>query len=135
MAISKNSGRQEVIAAYVPLTFDTLASDAAVAEGVVQLPEGAIVVGGYVSVTTAFDSTTSDVLDVGDSVDDDRYSATPIDLQTLGTTALDVTGFQTTAQGDIAVEWTAGSTGTATAGAALLTVLYIQSGRTAFSEG
>lgn len=135
MAITKDVNRQEVIAAKVTLTFATLASDAAVAEGIIQVPEGAIVVGGYINVKTAFDSTTSDVIDIGDGADDDRYTATPVDLTSLGVTALDVTGYQYTAQDNIDVEWTAGSTGTATAGEAEVVVQYIVAGRAAFSEG
>ena len=135
MAITKNEGRQEVIAASIDLAFDTLAADDATAESVIQVPEGAMVVGGQIVVTEVFDSTTSDVLDIGDSVDDDEYTATPIDLTSAGATALDITAYVYTAQDNIAVEWTAGSTGTATQGTATLTVLYVVSGRTAFSEG
>ena len=135
MAITKNAGRQEVIAAKVTLTYATLSSDAAVAEGVIQVPEGAIVVGGFINVKTAFDSTTSDALDIGDGGDDDRYTATPIDLQSTGVTALDITGYQYTAEDNIDVEWTTGSTGTATAGEAEIVVQYIVNGRAAFSEG
>lgn len=135
MSITKNAGRQEVIAATVSITHDTLTSDAAASEGVIQVPEGARVVGGHINVTEVFNSTTSDVLDLGDAGDVDRYSATPIDLTALGATALDVTGYTYTAQDDIDVQWTAGSTGTATTGEATITVLYIVDGRAAFSEG
>lgn len=135
MAITKNVGRQEVIAATITIKHDTLSSDVAVAEGVIQVPEGARVVGGHIVVTEVFNSTTSDVLDLGDAGDIDRYSATPIDLTALGATALDVTGYTYTAEDDIDAKWTAGSTGTATTGEATITVLYIQEGRAAFSEG
>lgn len=135
MAITKNSGRQEVIAANVTLTYNTLADDTGVSEGIIQLPEGAIVVGGYVNVKTAFNSTTSDVLDLGDGGDADRYTATQINLKTAGVTALDITGYEYTTQDDIDAQWTAGSTGTATAGEAEVVVQYIVSGRAAFSEG
>lgn len=135
MAISLNSGRQEVLAAHIQVKYDTLTSDAAAAEAIAQVPEGAIVVGGSVSVTEVFNSTTSDVLDVGDGGDDDRYTATPVDLTALGGTALDITGYQYTAQDNIDVEWTAGSTGTATQGTAMITILYIVDGRACISEG
>ena len=135
MAITKKSGRQEVISAQIDLTFDTLSSDAAVAEAVIEVPAGAVVIGGFISVNTAFDSTTSDVLDICDSIDDDRYSATPIDLQTLGVTALDIAGYEYQTVNNIAVEWTAGSTGTATAGSATLYVQYVERNRAAFSQG
>lgn len=141
MAITKKAGRQEVIcSAPVTLTFDTLSSDAAVAEAVVDVPANAIVVGGTLMVDTVFNSTTSDVLDIGDGANDDRYSATPIDLTTAGAYALDTTGatgagYKYTTADTIDVEWTAGSTGTATTGSARLWVEYIVDGRAAFSEG
>jgi len=135
MAITKKVGRQEVIAARVDITHDTLSSDAAVAEGVIQVPEGAVVVGGHIFVTEVFNSTTSDVVDIGDGVDDDRYTATPVDLTALGSTALDSAGYKYLTEDDIDVEWTAGSTGTATTGEATITVLYVVDGRAAFSEG
>ena len=135
MAITLDPNRQEVISAQVTITYATLTSDIAAAEGVIQVPEGARVVGGHINVTEVFDSTTSDALDIGDGGDDDRYTATPIDLQAAGATALDVTGYTYTAQDNIDVEWTAGSTGTATQGIAVITVLYVVDGRAAFSEG
>ena len=135
MAITKLSGRQEVIAAKVTITYDTLSSDAAVGEAVIQIPEGAIVVGGFVNVKTVFNSTTSDVLDIGDSVDDDEYTSSQVDSTALRVTALTITGYQYTTQDNIMVEWTAGSTGTATTGEADIIVQYIVDGRAAFSEG
>jgi len=59
------------------------------------LPVGAVVTGGYVNVTTAWDITTS-LLDIGDSTDIDEYSSTAIDLEVVAATALTLTGFQTT---------------------------------------
>lgn len=135
MSVTLNPGRQEVIAAKIAVGYADIDSDTAGAEPVIQVPAGAIVVGGYVNVTEAFDSTTSDALDVGDGDDDDRYSATPIDLQSTGVTALDVTGYKYTTQDTIDVEWTAGATGTATAGAFEIVVQYIVDGRAAFSQG
>lgn len=136
MSITKLAGRQEVISTSpVTLSFDTLSSDAAVAEAVIDLPANAIVVGGELIVDTAFDSTTSDVLDIGDGVDDDEYTSSQIDLQTAGRTALTLTGYKYTTPDTIDVEWTAGSTGTATAGSARLIVQYIVDGRAAFSQG
>lgn len=135
MAVTKNVGRQEVIAARVVIGFADPTSDATASEGVIQVPEGAQVVGGYVSVTEVFNSTTSDVLDLGDGGDIDRYSATQVNLAALGVTALDITGFTYTAQDDIDMQWTAGATGTATTGSFEIVVQYIVTNRAAFSEG
>lgn len=135
MAIVLNSGRQEVIAAKLSVNYADMSSDVAVAEAVVDVPANAIVVGGYVVVQTVFNSTTSDVLDVGDGDNDDRYSATPIDLTTLGYNALDVTGYKYSVSDLIDVEWTAGTTSTATTGDFDIVVEYIVDGRAAFSQG
>ena len=135
MAISLKAGRQEVIAAKISVSYSDITDDAGASEAVVQVPPNAIVVGGYVNVTTAFDSTTSDVVDLGDGGDADRYSATPIDLQTAGVTALDITGYTYTTEDTIDIQWTAGATGTATAGAFDVVVEYIVDGRAAFSQG
>lgn len=134
MAITKNPDRQDILVSRTEIGFADMVSDAAVAEEMVVVPDGAIVIGGYVLVTEAFDSTTSDVLDVGDGGDDDRYSATPIDLTALGVNDLDVTGYKYLTKDTIDGEWTAGSTGTATAGAFEIVVEYIIEGRSAFPQ-
>lgn len=136
MAITKLAGRQEVVSTSpVTLSYDTLSSDAAVAEGVVDLPANAIVVGGELIVDVVFNSTTSDVIDIGDGGNDDRYTSSAIDLTALGRTALTLTGYKYTVADAIDVEWTAGSTGTATTGSARLIIQYVVDGRAAFSQG
>lgn len=135
MAITKSPGRQEIVAARKVVAYSDPADDTGASEALIEVPAGAIVIGGYVYVSTAFDSTTSDALDIGDGDDVDRYTATPIDLQSTGVTALDVTGYKYTAQDNIDIQWTAGSTGTATAGQFEVVVEYIVEGRAAFSQG
>ena len=136
MAITKKSGRQEVIASTpVTISYDTIGNDTTSAVAFLDVPANAIVVGGYIVVDTAFNSTTSDVLDVGDGVDDDRYTPTQINLQTVGATALSVTGYKYTAADTLDIKWTAGATGTATQGSARIWVEYIVYGRAAFSQG
>ena len=132
MAITKDRGRQELIVMHKTISYSDPTSDAAAAEAVFDVPYGAVVVGGEVVVKTAFDSTTSDVLDLGDGDDDDRYTATPVDLQSTGRTALTLTGYTYTAADTIDLEWTAGSTGTATAGEVDIMVMYYVEGRAGF---
>lgn len=130
-----NQGRQEVIAGRAVMKFDTLADDTGVVEAAVSVPAGASVVGGNVVVRTAFDSTTSDVLDVGDADDPNRYAAAvslasatasyPLSLDLVKEYAVKT---------DINVGWTAGATGSATAGEAVLTVLYVEEGRACFAQ-
>lgn len=133
MAISLDSGRQEVIAMRKEVLYSDLTNDDGTSEALFDIPYGAEVVGGGITVNTVFDSTTSDVLDIGDGVDDDEYTSSQIDLTSAGYTALTVTGYQYTAADTIDVEWTAGSTGTATAGKFTVTVLYVVEGRSGFS--
>jgi len=131
----KFDGRQEkVVAGPTTLTYANMADDTGTVEALFGVPAGATVCGGYIVVDTAFDSTTSDVLDIGDGVDPDRYTSTPINLQATGATALTIDGYEYPAGDAIDIGWTAGSTGTATAGSARVWVEYIVDKRVAFSQ-
>lgn len=134
MPITKDCGRQTVLSAEVDFTFADITDDAA-ANPAIDIPAGAVVVGGELVVTTAFDSTTSDVADIGDGGDTDRYSATPVNLQAAGATALDVTGYRYTANDTIDIAWTPGTASTATAGAATLRIQYVMDGRANENHG
>lgn len=87
MAITKNTGRQDLLVARVVINYDDLTSGTA-AEAI-DVPAGAIYQGGYVNVLTAWDSNTSDVLDVGDGDSDDLYTDSQIDISAVACTALD----------------------------------------------
>ena len=98
MAIKKNAARQELIVAHLdigfadPTTYGT-------AEEAFDLPGNAILLGGDVVVKTPWNSATTATLKLGDAADDDRYTASAIDLKTAGRTALTLTGYKhTTAQ-------------------------------------
>jgi len=135
MAIPLNQGRQEVIAAQVILKFDEITDDTGADEAAINLPAGATVVGGDIVVRTAFDSTTSEVLNVGDATDPNRYAA---GVSIASATAsyplsLDLVK-EYSVKTPITVAWTAGATGTATAGEAILTVLYVEDGRSCFAQ-
>lgn len=125
MAINMKSGRQGVRWAYVDITKAMLTSGAA-AEAI-DLPPNAIVVDGFISVTTAFDSGTSDVIVVGDSATANRYRASTT-IAATGLTALTRTGFVVTqATRKVRVTWTGAGTA-ATTGALTLAVAYIVRG-------
>lgn len=132
MPITKNSGRQDIVSAYVEIGFADLTSGSNVAA--LDLPVGAIVVGGDVVVTTAFDSVTSDVIIVGDVTTTNRYIAST-SIAALGRIAVVPTGFTVTAtQPAVRLTWT--GVGTApTEGALRLRVDYIVKGRAEFSQG
>jgi hypothetical protein len=131
MSITKQTGRQEVIAAKVDFTFGTGANVSAVAVyGAIDVPEGAIVVGGYINIS---DATTATVdVNIGDGVLSTRY-ATAVDGAAVALTALVPTGYKypTADTIDVAITTAAAEA----AGTAELVVLYIVDGRTEFSQG
>jgi hypothetical protein len=131
MSITKKVGRQEVIAAKVDFTFGTGANVSAVAVyPAIDLPEGAIVVGGYINIS---DATTATVdVNIGDDVLSTRY-ATAVDGAAVALTALVPTGYIYPVANTIDVAITVAAA--AAAGTAELVVLYIVDGRTEFSQG
>lgn len=122
MTITKNSDRQWPMVATV--AFDYTMFTSGTAEAAVDVPAGAKVTGGRLIVDTAFDSGTSDVMEVGDGGDVDRYVAS-VDVQATGLIGTWLTtGYQYTADDTVDIELT--SVGTAaTAGAGRLEVEYI----------
>lgn len=133
MAITKNTARQEVIAAYVDFTFADAPTTATIYDAL-NLPTNAVVVGGDLVVTTAWDTGTTATIDVGDVTSGNRY-ANDVNLKAAARTALTLTGFVTTTTQPV-INVTPTLSGTAaTAGAARLTVLYVVKGRAAFSQG
>ena len=120
MAITKDAGRQTTLTADVDFTFASLTNGSA--EAAIDLPNGAVVTGGFVVVDTAF--STGATLDVGDGGDDDRYTSTAVAV-TTGRTAITLTGYEYTAADTIDITMNS----TATAGAARLVVEYYVDGR------
>jgi len=125
VAITKNSARQYPLVAEVTFTGGTDVTAAGAYEAI-DIPSGAIVVGGHLDVTTAF---TDDVdIDIGDGVDPDRYSSTIINADAVGRTALTLDGGAADASYtypaldtiDITI-----ATATAAAGVATLVVEYV----------
>ena len=93
MAIKKNSMRQEPILAYLDIGYaDPTAYGTA--EEAFDLPGNAVLIGGDVVVKTPWNSATTATLKLGDAADDDRYTASAIDLKTAGRTALTLTGYK-----------------------------------------
>ena len=114
------SGRQCPM--FAEIAFDhTHFQDSAVPVPVFNLPFGAQIIGGAVIVDTAFDSTTN-VLDVGDSVVGNRY-VNDVNLKATGRTALVPTGYVS----DGAAVWaTPVATGSApTVGAGRIQIQYV----------
>jgi hypothetical protein len=91
----------------------------------ITLPPGAIVVGGNLAVTTAFDTASYAVI-VGDSLDTDRYLATA-DRKAVASTALLTPGYVNTT--GLPIRITITNADACTTGQARLTVQFITSGR------
>lgn len=104
---------------------DDLTSGTAVTIGTI--PAGAIVTNAYGIVTTAFDSGTSDVLDIGTSADGDGF-ATDLDISSVGKKAADELATSddllAATDTDITFSWTGAGTA-ATAGALEVVVEFI----------
>lgn len=133
MPITKNSGRQELVAAYVDINLADVTTGVDVAA--MDLPVGAVIVSGALVTTEAWNSTTSDVMDVGDATTQNRY-LNDGNIRALGARVpLVPTGFVHTAtQPALTVRWVSGG-GTPTTGKVRLEVQYFVKGRAAFSQG
>lgn len=108
MEILKNADRQYSLWAEVQIAFDDgLTVAQAIGTGIQDLldaPTGAVVVGGEIVVTEVWNAGTSAVADIGDGGDPDRYTASPVNLQALGRTALTLTGFKYTGEDTIDID-------------------------------
>ncbi len=121
MAEIKQDARQTPKVAIADFTYADFVSGTG--KAAVRLPANAIVIGGYLAISTAFNSGTSDTMTVGDATTANRYKA-GINAQTAALTALVPTGFKLTAAGDVLITNTA--VGTAiSAGAGRLVIQYI----------
>lgn len=126
MAISIPDTRQYPLVAYASFAFGDTPSG--VGQAVFALPQNAVVTGGQVIIDTAYNSATSDAIEVGDAGDDNRYLTTT-SVAAVGRTALVPSGYQVAnANRNILIEVT--SVGAAaTAGAGRIQVEYIVEGR------
>ena len=132
MAITTNPSRQEVIIAYVDLDNADMANNTSY--DVIELPANSVVVKSELIITETWNSSTSDVIDVGDASLATRY-INDANLQAGGLINLTPTGFVTTAtQNFIRVRWTFVGT-RATTGKIRLQVAYFVLGRSGFTQG
>jgi hypothetical protein len=133
MPIKKNPGRQELIAAFVDINLADMANG--IDQQALNLPVNAVVVSGALVTTEAWNSTTTDVMDVGDATVQNRY-LNDGNIRALGArVALVPTGFvHTSTQPALTVRWQSGG-GVPTTGKVRLEVQYFVRGRAAFSQG
>lgn len=133
MAITKNYNRQCLAVAHLTIALADIVDGGAV-QPAIELPAGAVVTGGSVIVTEVFNAATTATLDLGDSVDPNRYTPTPLDLKTLGAKELLPDGFVMLNKGDILATYA--STGTAaTTGELLLVVEYLDVQKAEWTQG
>lgn len=100
---------------------------------VVELPGNAIVTGGFITVTTAFNAATAATLKLGDGIDDDRYGA-GLDVSTAGKVDLVPTGYVNARLGDLTLTY-AETGAAATEGEAVLVLEYIELGKSEWTQG
>lgn len=132
MPVTKNPTRQCEEIATCDFSYADLTSGAYAA--CVDLPLGAIVTGGYLAITTLFNSATTDQFSIGDKIGSasataTTYAAQSSDVTTTGLAASIVpTGNQMTDVATVGVVWTGAGTAP-TAGVGKLVVKYIINGR------
>lgn len=114
--------RQYPLVAQQTFTFVEVNESAAVT--IMTLPRNSVVIGGFLVVDTAWDSTGAMTLSVGDTSLTTRY-ATTVDLKTAAKTALTVNGYDNTGGLNIIGTGAVTSTADLTAGSARLVVEYI----------
>lgn len=124
MAITKDFNRQFEQVATVTFKFSALTTG--VDAEAIDLPVGAVITAGTLYTTEAWNSTTSDVLDVGDAVSQNRY-LNDGNIRAAGAlVALVPTGY-VHAGGPLTVRWVSGG-GTPTTGEVRLMVKYVIQG-------
>lgn len=125
MAITKDVNRQAPKVAIVNINLADVTSGVDVAA--ISLPPNSVVLSGSLVTTEAWNSTTSDVFDVGDAGSQNRYLNDGNIRALAANVALVPTGYVHTG-GDLTVRWVSGG-GTPTTGKLRLTVQYVQIGR------
>lgn len=133
MGITRNSARQELIIAHVDINLADVATG--VAQAALDLPVNAIVSGGRIITTEAWNSTSTDTMSIGDITSATRYLTTGNIRALAANVPLVPTGFiHTSTEKQILVTWASGG-GSPTTGKVRLEVHYFVKGRAGFSQG
>lgn len=130
-AVPISSGRQQLIVANLDLVLANFATT--VDYNLIQVPAGAVIEGGAIVVDTVFNSTTSDVISIGDTTTYNLYKSA-LTIQATGLTALVPTGKIYTVPTWLTARWVSGG-GTPTTGALRVSVTYYVRGRAQFTQG
>lgn len=132
MTITKDYNRQGLSVAHVDIEMSDLVSDTESAV-VMDIPPNAIIDSGRLITTEAWNSTSTDVIDVGDSLDPNRYLNNGNIRALAANVPLVPTGYTTVGNG-LTVTWTSGG-GTPTTGTVRLEVKYFVLGRASATLG
>lgn len=125
MAISKSNGRQWPLTAIAPFTLDDVKAGTSVE--IMDLPAGALVIGGSVVVVNAFDSVTTSVLVVGDKTTANRFGSA-INIKTLGGVSLQPAGAAFATKDAVTIKFSE-TGGAATVGDGYVIISYILENR------
>lgn len=131
MAVTKKPARQQIILAFVDISFADLVSG--VAADIMELPVNAVVTGGDVVTSVAWNSVTSDVIVVGDAASAARYFASTT-IHAINRNPLVPTGFQYTAKTNLQATVTSVG-GSLTAGQTRICVHYYIANRSQWTQG
>ncbi len=126
MAITKDANVQEVCSKSVTINYSDVSQN--VATAAIDIPPNSVILSGNLFTSTAWNSTTSDVIDVGDAGSATRYLSDGNIRAANALVALVPTGYVHTG-GALTVTHTGGAAGTATTGSTRLTVTYITLGK------
>ena len=124
MTVKKNFNRQELLVAYVELGFADAANG--VDSAAIDMPPNSVIFAGDSTTTEAWNSGTSDVIDVGDAASQNRY-LNDASAAVAAKVSLVPTGY-THPGGPLTLKWT-GVGAAPTAGKTRVTVLYYILGR------
>lgn len=131
MAITMSSDRQYELSAVVDFTYADLTDATAV--NAIELPSDAIITGGHMYISVAFNSLTSDTIAIGDTDSGAAYLAAT-SVAATGATEIAPSGVKLAAGKYVTVTWD--GTGTApTAGTGQLVINYVRQGRSNENQG
>lgn len=132
MSITKNVARAEVKSGYVDINLADVATG--VAADAIDMPANSVLLGGFTKTTEAWNSTSTDVLSVGDSGSATRYLSGGNIRALNACVALAATGYVYTSPTMLSVTWTSGG-GTPTTGKVRLYYYYMIVGRATSTQG
>ena len=117
---------QNLCVATAVITPATAKGDWTAVRKILTIPDDAMLVWGQIHVITAFDDSSTLTIDIGEDIDPDQFTATPIDLKTAAITALTDCAFvQYGVQGEVRVTFAAAGAD-AEVGKAVIYIAYVR---------